>query len=72
MIPAIGVGVPMADADVLSFLLKYFFASLYPGSEDHAVPLTEVSTLLGRFYDLWFSCGVSDNSPALGSRTVWP
>jgi len=44
---------PMADADILSFLIKYFHASLYPGSEDHAVPLAEISDLLARFYDLW-------------------
>jgi hypothetical protein len=44
---------PMGDADILSFLLKYFHASIYPGSESHAVPLDEVSSLLGHFFDLW-------------------
>jgi len=37
---------PMTDADILSFVLKYFHASLYPGSENHAVPLAEASGLL--------------------------
>lgn len=45
--------VPMEDADILSFLLKYFHACLYPGSQDHAVPLGEISDLLAQFYELW-------------------
>ena len=45
--------VPMTDADILSFLLKYFHACLYPGSQDHAVPLEEISDLLAQFYELW-------------------
>ncbi|EHJ48979.1 hypothetical protein DFW101_2979 [Solidesulfovibrio carbinoliphilus subsp. oakridgensis] len=65
-------GVPMADADVLSFLLKYFFASLYPGSEDHAVPLTELSTLLGRFYDLWSEEGADGAVPLAGNGSAFP
>lgn len=44
---------PMTDADILSFLLKYFHASVFPGAETHAVSLEELSSLLGRFYDLW-------------------
>lgn len=43
---------PMADGDILSLLLKYFHASLFPGSEGHALPLSELSSLLGHFYDL--------------------
>ncbi len=65
-------GVPMADADVLSFLLKYFFASLYPGSEDHAVPLTEASTLLGRFYGLWSEEKSEGAVPLAGNSSAFP
>jgi len=56
--------VPMADGDILSLLLKYFHASVYPGAEDHAVPLAEVSTLLGRFYDLWSQPAKDGEPPA--------
>jgi hypothetical protein len=62
---------PMTDADVLSFLLKYFHASLYPGSEDHAVPLAEASDLLGRFYDLWMAGGAHD-LPLAGDHSAYP
>jgi len=63
---------PMADADIISFLLKYFYASLYPGSEDHAVPLAEISTLLGRFYDLWSEEGAAGEVPLAGSYSAFP
>lgn len=63
---------PMADADVLSFLLKYFHASLYPGSVAHAVPLTEISILLGRFYDLWSEAGADGEVPLAGSYSAFP
>ncbi|MHC1790433.1 hypothetical protein [Solidesulfovibrio sp.] len=63
---------PMADADILSFLLKYFHACLYPGSEDHAVALPEISTLLRRFYELW-GTGTTDNVlPLAGEYSAYP
>ena len=48
-----GPAAPMTDADILSLLLKYFHATVYPGSEAHAVPLAEISDLLGHLCDLW-------------------
>jgi hypothetical protein len=62
---------PMADVDILSFLLKYFHASLYPGSEDHAVPLAEVNDLLGRFYELWVSASAKD-LPLARDHSAYP
>lgn len=62
---------PMTDTDILSFLLKYFHACLYPGSEDHAVPLDEASELLGRFYDLWTGHGPKD-LPLAGAHSAYP
>jgi len=61
----------MADADILSFLIKYFHASLYPGSENHAVPLAEASDLLARFYDLWTEGG-DRQIPLAGERSAYP
>lgn len=49
--------VAMTEADIVSLLLKYFFAVLYPGSEEHAVALEEISLQLGRFYDLCAEAG---------------
>ncbi len=63
---------PMAAADILSFLLKYFHASLYPGSEDHAVPLAEASGLLGHFYDLWADSGSRRSVPLAGDHSAFP
>lgn len=62
---------PMTDADILSFVLKYFHASLYPGSENHAVPLAEASGLLRRFYDLWRGGGERD-LPLPGEYSAYP
>ncbi|MEL7642264.1 MAG: class I SAM-dependent methyltransferase [Solidesulfovibrio sp.] len=62
---------PMANADILSFLLKFFYASLYPGSENHAVPLTEMSTQIGRFYDLWSSEGPDGAVPLAGPYSAF-
>lgn len=62
---------PMTDADILSFLLKYFHASLYPGSENHPVPLNEASELLGRFYDLW-TPGAHRQLPLAGEHSAYP
>ncbi|MGD9610607.1 MAG: hypothetical protein AB7U59_14465 [Desulfovibrionaceae bacterium] len=62
---------PMTDADILSFVLKYFHASLYPGSENHAVPLAEASGLLRRFYDLWLDGGERD-VPLPGEYSAYP
>lgn len=62
---------PMADADILSFLIKYFHASLYPGSENHAVPLAEISDLLARFYDLWAEGG-GRQVPLSGEVSAYP
>ena len=56
--------VPMADGDILSLLLKYFFASVYPGAEDHSVSLAEISELLGQFCDLWSQPEDEDAIPA--------
>jgi len=63
---------PMADADILSFLLKYFHACLYPGSQDHAVPLAEISTLLGQFYDLWSEEPADNGLPLAGAYSAFP
>lgn len=63
---------PMADADILSFLLKYFHACLYPGSEDHAVALPEISTLLGRFYELWGTDTADNVLPLAGEYSAYP
>ena len=63
---------PMADADILSFLLKYFHACLYPGSQDHAVKLAEISTLLGQFYDLWSEESAEQGLPLAGAYSAFP
>lgn len=63
---------PMADADILSFLLKYFHACLYPGSQDHAVALSEISLLLGRFYDLWTGEAAEAGLPLAGEYSAYP
>ena len=63
---------PMADADILSFLLKYFHACLFPGSQDHAVALAEVSTLLGQFYDLWSESPAEKDLPLPGAFSAFP
>ncbi|WP_300161165.1 class I SAM-dependent methyltransferase [Solidesulfovibrio sp.] len=62
---------PMADADILSLLLKFFYASLYPGSEAHAVPLPEICTQLGRFYDLWSQEGPDGAVPLAGEYSAF-
>lgn len=62
---------PMTDADILSFLVKYFHACLYPGSENHPVPLEDASELLGRFYDLWTS-GSNHDLPLAGEHSAYP
>lgn len=61
----------MADGDILSFLIKYFHASLYPGSESHTVPLDEASDLLARFYDLWTEDG-DRNVPLASDHSAYP
>lgn len=63
---------PMEDADILSLLLKYFYASLYPGSERHAVPLPEISIQLGRFYDLWSPEAPRDAVPPGATSGAFP
>lgn len=63
--------VPMADADILSLLLKFFYASLFPGSESHAVPLPEICTQLGRFYDLWSEEGPDEGVPLPGEYSAF-
>ena len=63
---------PMADADILSFLLKYFHACLYPGSQDHAVALSEISHLLGQFYDLWSGEAAAKELPLPGAYSAYP
>jgi len=63
---------PMTDADILSFLLKYFHACLYPGSQDHAVALPEISNLLGQFYDLWSGESVTALLPLPGAYSAYP
>jgi len=64
--------VPMTEADVLSLLLKYFYAVLYPGSEGHAVSLEEISLQLGRFYDLWSEQGADGALPLPGDIGAYP
>jgi hypothetical protein len=64
-------GAPMADADILSFLLKYFHAYLYPGSEGQAVPLAEINALLGHFYALW-SDAPRAAIPLAGGYSAYP
>ncbi len=44
----------MSDADIISVLVKYFHAYIYPGSESHAVTLEEISELFWRFCGLWW------------------
>ncbi|EFL49604.1 conserved hypothetical protein [Solidesulfovibrio fructosivorans JJ]] len=63
---------PMSEPDILSLLLKYFYAVLYPGSEGHAVPLEEVSLQLGRFYDLWSEYGPDSMPPLPGDLSAYP
>ncbi|KHK03739.1 hypothetical protein [Desulfovibrio sp. TomC] len=64
--------VPMADADILSFLLKYFHACLFPGSQDHAVPLGEISDLLAQFYELWVGDKSDQVLPLAGEYSAYP
>lgn len=64
--------VPMTEGDILSLVLKFFYASLYPGSEAHDVPLAEISTQLGRFYDLWSAEGPDGTVPLAGEYSAFP
>jgi hypothetical protein len=60
-------GVALADEDVLSVLVKYFHAYIYPGSEAHAVPLDDISELFWRFCGMWWE-GTRDSPDDLGLR----
>lgn len=62
---------PMVEGDILSFLLKFFYASLFPGSEAHSVPLPEICTQLGRFYDLWSAEGPNGALPLAGEYSAF-
>ena len=64
--------VPMAEADILSFLLKYFHACLYPGSQEYAVSLEEISQLLGQFYALWSEGRPEKVLPLAGAYSAYP
>lgn len=60
-------GVSMSDEDVLSVLVKYFHAYIYPGSETHPVSLGEISELFWRFCGMWWE-GSEDRPDDLGLR----
>jgi len=60
-------GGALADEDVLSLLVKYFHAYIYPGSEAHAVSLSEISELFWRFCGMWWE-GTTDRPDDLGLR----
>ena len=63
---------PMAEADILSLLLKYFHACLYPGSQDHPIALKEISGLLEQFYELWSEGSLEKVLPLAGGYSAYP
>ncbi|QAZ69429.1 hypothetical protein C3Y92_03520 [Solidesulfovibrio carbinolicus] len=63
---------PMAEADILSLVLKYFHACLYPGSQEHPIALKEISGLLGQFYELWSEGSPEKVLPLAGDYSAYP
>ena len=63
---------PMAEADILSLLLKYFHACLYPGSQEHPIALKEISGLLEQFYELWSEGSLEKVLPLAGGYSAYP
>ncbi len=57
----------LPDEDIVSVLVKYFHAYIYPGSEGHCVSLGEISELFWRFCGLWRE-GTPDRPDDLGLR----
>jgi len=60
-------GVVLSDEDIISVLVKYFHAYIYPGSEAHAVSLADISELFWRFCGMWWE-GSRDDPDDLGLR----
>jgi len=44
---------PVDDGHIMNILVKYFFAYIYPGAEQHVAPLGDVSELFEEFYLIW-------------------
>lgn len=57
---------PLDDRDVMSILVKYFHAFIFPGSEKTSVPLADISDIFDQFRGFWSPDGaVPDEHPAL-------